>query len=121
VSPPKGGEAVGPNLTDRGKPSTKRHGVVERGGLPLAVLVTAANRHDTIVCEALLDAIPAIRQPNGCRRKRPDKLRADQADDIPRCRRALSRCHSKVRMARKGIDASHRLGRHCWVVERTVS
>jgi hypothetical protein len=28
---------------------------------------------------------------------------------------------SKVRIARKGIESSERLGRYCWVVERTIS
>ena len=29
--------------------------------------------------------------------------------------------HIKVRIARKGIDSSQRLGRHRWVVERTLA
>jgi transposase len=93
----------------------------DRTGLPLASVLTGANRHDSTVFEELLDAVPAIKQPNGRRRKRPAKLHADKAYDIPRCRRALSRRHIKVRIARKGIDASQRLGRHRWVVERTLA
>jgi transposase len=95
--------------------------VVDRTGIPLAALLTAANRHDSVIFEALLDAIPPIKQANGRRRKRPSKLHADKAYDIPRCRRALTRRHIKVRIARKGIDASQRLGRHRWVVERTLA
>lgn len=117
----KGGEHTGPNPTDRGKPGTKRHILTERGGLPLAKLLTGANRHDSAVFEQLLDAVPPIRQPNRRRRKRPDKAHADKAYDIPRCRRALRQRHIKVRIARKGIDSSQRLGRHRWVVERTLA
>jgi len=95
--------------------------VTERGGLPLATLLTGANRHDSIVFEQLLDAIPLIRQPNGRRRKRPEKGHADKAYDIPRCRKALSKRHIKVRIARKGIESPQRLGRHRWVVERTLA
>jgi transposase len=95
--------------------------VVERGGLPLATLLTGANRHDSIIFEDLLDAIPPIKQPHGRRRRRPAKLHADKAYDIPRCRRALSQRHIRVRIARKGIDSSQRLGRHRWVVERTLA
>jgi transposase len=95
--------------------------VGDRGGIPLATLLTGANRHDTMVFEDLLDAIPPIRQANGRRRKRPAKLHADKAYDIPRCRRALSRRHIRIRIARKGIDTSQRLGRHRWVVERTLA
>jgi transposase len=69
----------------------------------------------------LLDAIPAIRRPSGQRRTRPDKVHADKAYDIPRCRRFLHRRGIKVRIARKGIDSSARLGRHRWVVERTLA
>ncbi len=93
----------------------------DRGGLPLASLLTGANRHDSVVFEELLDAVPPIRQPNGRRRKRPGKLHADKAYDIPRCRQALTSRHIKVRIARKGVDSSQRLGRHRWVVERTLA
>lgn len=74
-----------------------------------------------MVFEALLDAVPPIRQPNGRRRKRPDKAHADKAYDIPRCRAALSQRHIRIRIARKKIDSSERLGRHRWVVERTLA
>jgi transposase len=95
--------------------------VVDRRGIPLAALLTGANRHDSIVFETLLDAIPAIKQPSGQRRRRPDKVHADKGYDYPRCRAALRRRHIRVRIARKGIDSSQRLGRHRWVVERTLA
>jgi hypothetical protein len=38
-----GGELTGPNLTDRGKPGSKYHLLVDRGGIPLAVGLSAAN------------------------------------------------------------------------------
>jgi transposase len=95
--------------------------VGDRAGIPLASLLTGANRHDSVVFEDILDAVPPIKQPNGRRRKRPDKLHADKAYDIPRCRRALSRRRIRVRIARKGVDSSERLGRHRWVIERTLA
>jgi transposase len=95
--------------------------VGERAGIPLASLLSGTNRHDSTVFEDLLDAIPPITQPNGRRRKRPGKLHADKAYDIPRCRRALTTRHIRVRIARKGVDSSQRLGRHRWVIERTLS
>ena len=87
----------------------------------MAKLLTGANRHDSAVFEELLDAVPPIKQPNGRRRKRPDKVHADKAYDIPRCRQALSHRHIRIRIARKGRDSSARLGRHRWVVERTLA
>ncbi len=93
----------------------------DRGGIPLASLLTGANRHDSTVFEELIDAVPAIKQPSGQRRKRPAKLHADKAYDIPRCRRFLHRRRIGVRIARKGIESSQRLGRHRWVIERTLA
>jgi transposase len=95
--------------------------VVDRGGVPLATLLTGANRHDSVVFDDLLDAIPPIKRPSGQRRKRPAKLHADKGYDYLRCRQALRRRHIQVRIARKGIDSSERLGRHRWVVERTLA
>ena len=93
----------------------------DRGGIPLASVLTGANRHDSTVFEPLIDAVPPIRQPSGQRRKRPAKLHADKAYDIPRCRRFLHRRRIRVRIARKGIESSDRLGRHRWVIERTLA
>jgi len=93
----------------------------DRQGIPLATMLTGANRHDSMAFEALIDAVPPIKQPSGRRRKRPAKLHADKAYDIPRCRRFLHRRRIKVRIARKGVDSSQRLGRHRWVIERTMA
>jgi len=95
--------------------------IVDRQGVPLATHLTGANRHDSAVFEDLLDAIRPIRRPRGRPRHRPGKLHADKAYDIPRCRRALRHRHIRGRIARKGIDSSQRLGRHRWVVERTLA
>jgi transposase len=74
-----------------------------------------------MVFEALVDAVPLIRTPTGHRRKRPAKLHADKAYDLPRCRRFLHRRRIKVRIARRGIESSQRLGQYRWVVERTLA
>ena len=42
-----GGELTGPNPTDRGKAGTKYHVVVATDGIPLGVIPSAANVHDT--------------------------------------------------------------------------
>jgi hypothetical protein len=41
--------------------------------------------------------------------------------DYPRCRRALRRRGITPRIARRGIDSSQRLGRHRYVVERSLA
>jgi transposase len=116
-----GGAATGPDPTNRAKPGTKRHVVCDRQGIPLVCRITGANRHDSSVFEELIEAIPPIRRPSGQRRKRPDKLHADKAYDIPRCRRFLRQRGIRIRIARKEIESSQRLGRHRWVIERTLA
>jgi Transposase DDE domain len=85
---------IGPNPTDRGKPGSKYHLLVDQGGIPLAVRLSAANTHDSMLLEQLIDAVAPVRGPRGrpgrpCRR--PAKLHLDKAYDYPRCRRALRR------------------------------
>lgn len=117
----KGGDATGPNPTDRGKAGTKRHLITDRRGIPLAFLLTGANTHDSVPFEPLLDAVPPVKGKRGRPRRRPDKLHADKAYDYARCRRACHRRGVKPRIARRGIESSQKLGRHRWVVERTFA
>ncbi len=82
---------------------------------------SAANVHDSKVLEKAVDAISPIRKPCGRPRKRPKKLHADKAYDFPRCRKALRKRGITPRIARRGVESNERLGRHRWVVERTLS
>jgi transposase len=50
----RGGELTGPNPTDRGKPGTKYHVVASTDGIPLGVVPSAANVHDTRLFPHLL-------------------------------------------------------------------
>jgi IS5 family transposase len=73
------------------------------------------------VLEEVVDAVGPVRQSVGRPRKRPDKLHADKAYDHRRCRRALRARGIAPRIARRGIEPRDRLGRHRWVVERTLA
>jgi transposase len=115
------GEATGPNPVDRGKRGTKRHLIVDAAGVPLALALSPANVHDSRLFEPLIDAVPPIRQCAGRPRKRPAKLHADKGYDYPRCRQAARRRGIIPRIARRGVESSERLGRHRWVVERTLA
>ncbi|MCW3477479.1 IS5 family transposase [Limobrevibacterium gyesilva] len=121
IAAKKGGDATGPNPTDRGRPGTKRHLVTDRRGVPLAFVLTGANVHDSLPFEQLLDAVPPIAGRRGRPRRRPDKLHADKAYDHRRCRRACHKRRIKPRIARRGIETSQKLGRHRWVIERTFA
>jgi transposase len=66
-----------------------------------------------------------VATPTGQRRRRPDKVHGDKAYDSPRCRTYLRKrgikVRIKVRIARRGIDSSTRLGRYRWRIERTIA
>jgi hypothetical protein len=83
--------------------------------------VSAANVHDIRMVKPLVEAIPAVRSRRGPRRQRPDKLRADKAYECAALRVWLRARRIVLRIARKGIDTSERLGRHRWKIERTIS
>ncbi|MER7277326.1 transposase, partial [Dactylosporangium sp. NPDC000244] len=70
---------TGPSPVDRGKPGSKIHAMVERGGLPLTTAVSAANTPDAAMLLPLLDGMPAVSGRVGRPRRRPDKLHADKA------------------------------------------
>ena len=91
----------------------------DAGGLPLSVILSAANAGDATMLEAVLDDIPAIRMRTGRRRRRPSKVHADKAYDHRRCRAYLRRRGIRPRIARRMIESSDRLGRHRWTIERT--
>jgi transposase len=69
----------------------------------------------------LVDRVEPIKRPRGRPRKRPDKLHADKAYDHATHRRTLRDRGITPRIARKGVESSERLGRHRWVVERTLA
>ncbi len=106
---------------DRGKPGSKRHLVTDRNGVPLGLFLSPANLHDSMGLVPTLDAIPPVRGRRGRPRRRPGKLHADKGYDYARCRRDCRARGIKPRIARRGIDSSQRLGRHRWVIERTLA
>jgi putative transposase len=72
---------VGRNPTDRGKNGVKRSLLVEEGGGPLSVIVAGANRHDTKLLYATLDAI-VVPRPTPTEEK-PQHLCLDKGYDNP--------------------------------------
>lgn len=94
---------------------------MDANGIPLALLLSPANVHDSRLFEPLLDAVLPVRQCAGRPRKRPAKLHADKGYDFEHCRKAARRRGIVPRIARRGVDSSERLGRHRWVVERTLA
>lgn len=118
---PSGGQETGPNPTDRGKLGSKRHIVADARGIPLVILVSGANGHDSKMFEKCVDAIPTIAGLPESPRKRPAKLHADKGYDFKRCRTHLRQRGIIGRIARLCIESSERLGKHRWVMERSHS
>ena len=80
-----GQEPNGSRQTGHEAPSCGR-----RHGIPLAVLVSAANVHDSKMMLATVDAIEPIRaKTRGRPRRRPHKLHADKGYDYRHLRLAL--------------------------------
>lgn len=95
--------------------------MVDRRGLPLAVTLSGANVPDGKQMLEAVDAVGPVRGGRGRPRKRPQKLHADKAYDDRKLRQGLRRRGITPRIARRGVESSMRLGRHRWVVERTIS
>ena len=56
----RGGELTGPNPTDRGKAGTKNHIAASTEGIPLGIVASAANVHDTRLFPHLLRLALAV-------------------------------------------------------------
>ena len=82
--------------------------------------VSAANTHDSLALIPLVHA-PAVRSRRGPRRRRPAKLQADKGYDYPHLRALLRARRITPRIARRGVQTSTRLGRHRWVIERSLA
>lgn len=112
---------TGPSPVDRAKPGSKIHVLSDRGGVPLSVAVSAANTPDGVALKPLVLGIPAIRSRRGPRRRKPGKLHADKAYDSAELREWVRQRGIAVRIARRGIESSEKLGKHRWVIERTMA
>lgn len=90
-------------------------------GIPLAVLISTANTHDSQPLMPLLDSLPQTRSRRGRARQPPDRLHADKAYDQPALPREVRRHGIAVRIVRTAVQSSQRLGRHRWIIEARLS
>lgn len=115
------GDLTGANPVDRAKRGNKLHLAVDGTGMVLSLLLGPANRPDQELFEAVLDDVPMVATPAGGRRCRPGKCHADKGYDDRHCRAYLTRRRIGVRIARRGVEPTDRLGRHRWKAERTIA
>ena len=118
---PLGGEATGPNPTDRRKKGTKHHVVTDAQGVPLAAMTTAANVNEVTVLLPLVDAIPEVRGRPGRPRRRPERLQGERGFDAQSNRAGLWRRGIQPVLARRTTEHGSGLGVFRWFVERTLS
>jgi putative transposase len=121
---PFGHAATGANPTDRGKCGTKRSLLTDRAGIPLALVVDGANRHDVKLLSATLDGL-VISRPEPTL-EQPQHLCLDAAyDSTPVYQELLARHYQPHVRSRgeekreKEIIPGYRARR--WVVERSHS
>jgi len=117
---PLGGEATGPNPTDRRKLGTKHHAIVDGRGVPLATATTGANRHDGQAMVPLLDALPGVAGKVGRPRRYPARLFGDRAYDSEPLRGACEARRIDPALARRNTEHGSGLGVFRWPVERTL-
>ena len=91
VRAPCGGDKTGPNPTDRRKVGSKHHVITDASGIPLATILTGANRHDVTQLLPLLDKIPHVKGKRGAPRFRPDQVQGDRAYDSEPHRQAAKK------------------------------
>jgi transposase len=115
------GAKTGPNATDRRKLGSKHHLITDANGIPFAVKVTGANRHDVTQLLPLVESIPPIAGKVGRPRKRPDCVQGDRAYDSQPHRDALRKLGIDSFLAKRRTENGSGLGVFRWVVERTLS
>jgi transposase len=69
----------------------------------------------------MVDAVPQLPGPDGILRNRPEKLHGDRGYDSNKHRQALMDRGITPRLGCRRIDQGVHLGKHRWVVERTLA
>jgi transposase len=115
------GALTGKNPTDRAKKGTKRHLLVDGRGVPLSLVLSGAQRHDSLELLPLLDEVPAIKQPRGGRRRKPANLYGDRAYGTPRNRAGLKKRKIRNHLAQPRTPHGSGKGKVRWIVEAALA
>jgi putative transposase len=121
---PLGGEATGPNPTDRAKSGVKRSLLSEGHGVPLGVAVTGANRHDMKLTQPTLASL-VVERPAPTP-EHPQGVCLDAGYDYQEVRDILAEFGFTAHIRSRGEEArelKEKAGSRArrWVVERTHS
>lgn len=122
---PLGGEKTGPNPTDLGKSGTKRHLLVDGNGIPLALYLSAAQRHDVKGLRPMLTTGWLIeRQPSA--ETGEQHICLDKAYHDQKMETFLQELEYITHIKQRGEDGEPGIGEPVypsrrWKVERTIS
>ncbi len=121
---PFGKTATGANPTDRGKSGVKRSLLTDGAGIPLAIVIDGANRHDVKLICATLDGI-VIARPEPTEEE-PQHLCLDAAYDGAPARQEVKARHYLPHIRSRGQEKEDKIlvpgyRARRWVVERTHS
>lgn len=106
---PLGGEKTGPNPTDRGKSGVKRSVLTEGHGIPIAVEIEGANRHDMKLTRSTLSGI-VIDRPEPTEAK-PQGVCLDKGYDYDEVRNILHEFGFTAHIRPRGEEAKQSKGR----------
>ncbi len=115
------GEQTGTKPTDRRKSGSKHHVITDANSIPLAAILTGANRHDETQLLPLVDAIPPVSGQRGRPRRSPNRVQGDRAYHSNPHRDAPAQLGAEPVLARRGVEHGSELGAYRWVVERILS
>ncbi|WP_088507153.1 IS5 family transposase, partial [Burkholderia ubonensis] len=115
------GGKTGPNPTDRPRPGSKHHILVDANGVPVSAILTGAHRNDVTQLLPLVDATAPIRGSRGRPLQKPKVVYADRGYDSDPHRQRLRERGIKPVIAKRRTEHGSGLGKFRWVVERTHS
>lgn len=116
------GDEIGKDPTNRGKLGTKRHVLSDTNGIPLAVTLSGANRHDMKQFSPTLNAV-VVQRPSPKKKPR-QRLCCDKGYDYPELHRSAKRRGYIAHIKSRGQEEQERkknprFKARRWVVERT--
>ncbi len=115
-----GGEDTGPNRTDRGKPRSEHHIIIDGHAVPLEVQLSAASKPDVMPLVPLLTNLPRVTGKIGHPQSQPNARNGDRGYDSEQVRELLGWPGINLFLCRRGTSNGKGLGKLRYVVARPL-